>query len=132
MLKNIVRLSALGFIWARYKTVIISTCALFGYFWLVASLHRDYLEFAHLNDDISNIGLSFILKWLAFIVGVIIYLMFNGRNRQPKPVAIDPTPTPAEQENKDPFDNIRHKDKLRSAADLVIDKGSNPQAPTSK
>ena len=132
MLKNIVRLSALGFIWARYKTVIIAACALFGYFWLVASLHRDYLEFAHLNDDISNIGLSFILKWLAFIVGVIIYLMFNGRNRQPKPVAIDPTPTPAEQENKDPFDNIRHKDKLRSAADLVIDKGSNPQAPTSK
>lgn len=132
MLKNIVRLSALGFIWARYKTVIISTCALFGYFWLVASLHRDYLEFAHLNDDISYIGLSFILKWLAFIVGVIIYLMFNGRNRQPKSVAIDPAPTSAQQENKDPFDNIRHKDKLRSAADLVIDKGSNPQAPRPK
>lgn len=132
MLKNIVRLSALGFIWARYKTVIISTCALFGYFWLVANVHRDYLEFAHLNGDISYIGLSFILKWLAFIVGVIIYLMFNGRNRQPKPLAIDPAPTPAQQENKDPFDNIRHKDKLRSAADLVIDKGSNPQAPTSK
>ncbi len=136
MIKNLFRITVLGFIWKRYKIVIVSTIALFIYFWLVGMLHEDFVSYSDLNDDKQYVGLSFIIKWFAFVAGFIVYIALNSRhlNREVKPknnssvlserlegVSYGGKPS----EHEDPFDAIRKKGKLRSKADFIIEKNKN-------
>ena len=103
---------------------------LFFYLWLVGSIHRDYLSYAELQADQSLAGTSFVYKWAALISGVIVYLAYHtirrrsSFNSKKKPVNnLDPRST--EQTNTagpDPFAEIRLKEKLRSRAEMMIDK----------
>ena len=125
MIKNIFRLTALGYIWNRYKTAIISTAALFAHFWLVGAMHEDFVAFIGLNNYTEHLGLSFLVKWVAFILGFVVYLAVNGRKGKIKPVdgsSGDSSGLVAAKDGQDPFDTIRKKDKLRSAADFVVGK----------
>jgi|TARA_B110000908_G_C9869531_1_gene277699 hypothetical protein len=121
MMKGILRLTALSFIWTRYKTGIVSTAILFLYFWLVGELHQDFVEFAALNDDAKYLGVSFLVKWLGFVLGVVVYFLLSGRYRNQRRGGAS-SPDLCDQPGDDPFDAIRKKENLRSAADFVVDK----------
>jgi hypothetical protein len=121
MIKNLFRLTVLSYVWARYKFVITSTLLLFAYFWLVAEVHEDFVEFIGLNNDTQYLGVSFLVKWLALILGTLVYFALNGRRRRAS--AIARKPSQAEPETaEDPFESIRQKDRLRSAADFVVER----------
>lgn len=134
MFKQLFRLTVVTYVWKRYKAIIVSTVILFVFFWLVGQLHQDYLSYGNLNKDTQHIGLSFVIKWVAFIVGFIIYVFFNSwhakRASQSSNLpqdSVSTAPLAGDTSNlgvkdNDPFDEIRKKDKLRSKADMVIEK----------
>lgn len=137
MIKNLVHLTLLTVIWKKYRSMILSTLVLFGYFFLVSMLHEDYLNYTELNQEQQYLGLSFIVKWLAFLLGLLVYLSFNfgflWRKQEKKDGKPINTPrskphqgheqkdSPATASKSDPFADIRNRDKLRSRADFLIE-----------
>ena len=121
MIKNLFRLTVLSYVWTRYKFVITSTLLLFAYFWLVGEVHKDFVEFIGLNNDTEHLGVSFLVKWLALMLGVLVYFALNRRRRGSSATDSRPTQT-APETSEDPFEAIRTKDKLKSAADFVVER----------
>ena len=121
MIKNLFRLTVLSYVWTRYKFLISSTLLLFAYFWLVGEVHEDFVEFIGLNNDTQHLGVSFLVKWLALILGALLYIALNSRRRGS--TASTRKSTGAEPKtSEDPFESIRKKDKLKSAADFVVER----------
>ncbi|VUD64704.1 hypothetical protein TDB9533_03381 [Thalassocella blandensis] len=135
MFKQIFKLTVVSVVWKRYKAAIISTLALFIYYWLVEKLHEDYLHYISLQQSDSNIGFSFLLKWFFLASGLGLYLLFNFWRKRPvksplphldlkhKKKTNKQTPQSADStaDADDPFANIRKREKLRSKADFVIE-----------
>ena len=149
MFNKLLNVTLVGFLVNRYGAMIVSTLVLFGYFWVVGLIHRDYLDYLELQGSSQGVGLSFVIKWLAFIVGISLYWLFNSyirkkadrkRNKQsssslkaaglPADKSAKNTRASGEAELYDPFDEIRQKEKLRSRADFVIE--SKPQMSSKK
>ena len=140
MFNKLLNVTLVGFLVNRYGAMIVSTLVLFAYFWVVGLIHRDYLDYLELQGGSQGVGLSFVFKWLAFIVGIILYWLFNSyvrkkadrkRNTQSSSSlkaaglranksAVN-TQASADTEADDPFAEIRQKEKLRSRADIVIE-----------
>jgi hypothetical protein len=127
MLRNLVQLTLLSVFWRRYKSIILSTFVLFLYLWLIGKLHQDYVDYSELNNDHEYLALSFVIKWCAFILGIMIYLLLNSLFPRSKKLV----PTVAKKNQKtgsdqhavvDPFAEIRQRKKLRSRADFIIEK----------
>lgn len=140
MFNKLLKITVIGFIWTRYGRVIASTLMLFAYFWVVSLVHQDYLDYLKLQANAGGAGLSFILKWLAFIAGIVAFWIFNNRSwrksvRQSNegstfPVKPNASKLPSKKGGNsnvdvDPFESIRRKDKLRSRADLIIEKNDD-------
>ncbi|NNC98986.1 MAG: hypothetical protein HKN85_02270 [Gammaproteobacteria bacterium] len=135
MFKQIFRITFITLVWKQNKQLIVSTLILFGYLWLVGSLHADYLNYAELLEDQSVAGRSFVLKWAALAGGVLIYLGYHfvRGSRRRKIKAKEITRPGGEKEKiklmiesekagPDPFAGIRAKQHLRSRAEMMIDK----------
>ena len=138
MFNKLLKLTVAGLLWSRYGTMIVSTLLLFAWFWVVGMIHQDYLEYLALQETRGSVGLSFVLKWLAFIAGVAVYWLFNsfvirrtGRRREaagpqsgqaPGDAGKKRLPATGGPEQDDPFDAVRHKEKLRSKVDLLIER----------
>lgn len=151
MLTNLVKLTAVTFLWKKYKSTIVSTLVLIIYFSVVAVVHQDYLAYKELEGSSENLGLSFVLKWLAWLGGIVFYFLFDsigsnnklsgdklqsGKDRRNSKSSNDNkksnknnsnedkkgTPAIDTDNQQDPFSAIREKKKLRSKADLLIEK----------
>ena len=122
MFKQAFRLTFITFVWKKYKRIIVSTTVLFASLWLIGFIHNEYLEFAKVHND-SNLGLSFVLKWLALLGSVVIYLLYNymgsKKEKTSKKKMDEPIST---TDADDPFAEIRARKKLRSRAEMIIDK----------
>jgi len=134
MFKQIFRIAFVGLIWKQYKSVIISTTVLFAYLWLVGSVHEDYLNYAELQNDKSLAGRSFLLKWAALSSGVLLYIafhfLFRGSRKQENTTEFRDSNN-SKKSNKhlskkkdspDPFAAIREKNKLRTRAEIALEK----------
>ena len=129
---NLLKLSVLSYLWRRYKKTIILLPLLLLFFWIVGLAHDDYLAYAELQDNKQWIGVSFIVKWLALLVGVAIFVAAHLRDKAPReaPANIDidivdkvPSAEKEElfsQELNDSFSRIREKDTLNSKADVIL------------
>ncbi|MFT6407631.1 MAG: hypothetical protein ACJAQ6_001044, partial [Arenicella sp.] len=120
--KQIFRVAFITLIWKQYKALIVSTFLLVAYLLLVGSLHNDFLTHSQLQKDTSGSGISFVYKWLAYTVGIVLYFGFHAlRNSRPKKQALQQKAKQANKQAKhdseDPFASIREKDTLRSRAD---------------
>ena len=135
MIKNLLRITFVGFIWNRYGTMILSALVLFAYFWIVGKIHGDYLSYAQLHSQTGFVGVSFVVKWLAFLAGVIVYWLFNsvvrkrlirkGQERElpaSRPVTSAQPEALRENAEDDPFEEIRNREALRSKGDLLLEK----------
>ena len=142
MFKQIFRLTFVTFVWKQYKRIIVTTLLLFAYLWFVGFAHSEYLDFAA-QDENANRGASFLFKWVALLIGVSTYLLYHfvfmarkqhkeqaeekaKEEAKKKPnkttkIKVEP-PRPGEP---DPFAAIRTKDKLRSRAEMIIDKNQD-------
>lgn len=131
MLNNLLKMTALTLIWKKYRAGIVAVAVLIGYCWLVGVIHQDYLSYRALAGSDDTLGLSFVLKWLAWLAGFTVYLYYDNSpaNKRPEhPTAqradsISPATTDnVQRDEADPFAAIRNKKTLRSKADVVIDK----------
>lgn len=125
MFKQAFRLTFVVVIWKQYKRAIVSTALLFAYLWFVGFAHSEYLSFAELQPEETSIALSFFVKWFALILGVALYMGFHfftkTPNKKSKGNERAKLNAPSTDE-PDPFEQIRHKEKLRSRAEIIIDK----------
>ena len=140
MINNFLRLTLITYIWRKYKILIISTLLLLSYFWVVGKLHDDFIALSQLKKETQNLGLSFLLKWLAFLIGVIIYVFTNtwlkkphtrdGRNFFKSNPSNHQSNSSGSgkallrQPSQDPFSLIRQRKKLRSEGDFIIEKSA--------
>ncbi|NTS78578.1 hypothetical protein HR060_17175 [Catenovulum sp. SM1970] len=135
MFNKFLNLTLVHYIWRRYKTRIVSTVVFVGFCLLVNLLHQDYIQYSQLHSEKSDLGLSFIFKWGTLVLGFVVYCYLNrathakqnyqknenkGKQTENRMKLDD-----CEQQNHqkpDPFSALRTKEKLRSKADLLIDK----------
>ncbi|MFT4630551.1 MAG: hypothetical protein ACI9WC_001906 [Arenicella sp.] len=139
MFKQIFRITFVTLIWKQYKRAIASTLLLFAFLWLVGNVHQDYLVYAAEQNDEGLVGRSFLYKWLALVSGVLLYLSYHWlRSTSSKSVKeIQPkngyftknnssngkaNSLPDGDQGDDPFAELRNKNKLRSRAEILVDK----------
>lgn len=127
MFKQIFRLTFVTFIWKQYKRTIVSTIALLIFLWLVNFAHAEYLSFAEFQAGKTHIGLSFFIKWMLLILGVLIYLAYSLlRPKYRKKTGSIKKQRHESIAKEDPFALIREKKKLRSRADIMLEKQGKP------
>ena len=138
MWNNLLKLTVVSWIWNRYRRTIIALPLLLLYVWLVNLIHDDVIAYATLNNDPSWLGWTFFLKWLFVLLGVGVFVMIHISGRQVQPEELDSLKVkmqsePVSKTNKedaashtepasesDGFEAIRHKNKLRSRADFIL------------
>ena len=132
MFKQAFRLTFITFIWKQYKSVIVSTFFLFLFLWVVGFAHQEYLDFAQNNAEKSSVAGSFFIKWGAMLVGIFSYFAYHYFRSRKSPRAgvanfinagSGTESSEVDTDSKDdPFYHIRRKDKLRSRAEIMIEK----------
>lgn len=80
MFQQVVRWTFIITIWKKYKGQLLTTIGYLASLLLVSFVHQDYLEYLTASGEgRANVGLSFGLKWLAYItLTVCFYLIFTG------------------------------------------------------
>jgi len=143
MMNQLFRLTFVTFVWKKYKQLIVSILSLILLLWITEQVHQDFISYSQLNDDTTYLALSFIVKWVVFILlctGFIVINVSFGKSvvakKQPTSFFKDNViktkkrsfdKKDQEQKNEstqdiiDPFDAIRKKPHLRSKADVVLD-----------
>lgn len=135
-----------GLLWRQYKFLIGSLVVLIVSMIIVSQIHTDYIAYVKTSGESANIGMSFIVKWLSWIGLIISFLYANhiANKRKEKIKAQQPSKSLKQilsfksktdpsakktdavkltrESGDDPFEHLRTKEKLRSYADLIIDK----------
>jgi len=123
--KQVFRVAFVALIWKQYKAAIISTLLLIVYLLLVKNIHADILLAKTQSGTQAHIGLSIVIKWLAYALGVLAYLGFHivrglrprKKTRQEKAKEASLAVTTGDA--NDPFSAILERKKLRSKADFL-------------
>ncbi|MEO0442379.1 MAG: hypothetical protein AAFZ92_01365 [Pseudomonadota bacterium] len=131
MWNNLLKLTLASYVWKRYRRTLIALPVLLIYFWLVNLIHNDYLAYAELDDSQMGVGLSFVIKWVLVFIGFIIFIIIHftggsrnsGEHKQVQP-GDQGYGTGASASHADASDAIRQKQKLRSRADMILEKNS--------
>lgn len=117
--------SALLWLRPRWRGLL----ALAGFVVLVHLLHGEYLRYVELSQNQSFLVWSYVIKWLALIIGVSVYVLFafpstNARARdKPDPAKTSPERKPVPPPD-DGFDFLRRKKQLEGRAEKVLSQKS--------
>ncbi|MBX2858214.1 MAG: hypothetical protein KTR17_06095 [Cellvibrionaceae bacterium] len=136
MFKFLAKSAVFSLIWTRYRKMIVSTAFLFGSYFIIALMHRDYLSYAKLSQANADIALSYAVKWAALLTVSGIYYWLNIHKNLGKSTAkatvnsgSDKRKPPKQSSGdgsraiaRDPFAEIRRKDKLSSKAEQILKK----------
>ena len=129
MWNNLLKITLVSYIWKRYRRTLIALPLLLLYFWLINLIHHDYLAYSELNDSQVGIGISFVIKWILIFIGIFIFVFihFANGNRSARTDGTNGGPSIKPDKldtasSSDAFDAIRKKDKLRSKAEVILDK----------
>jgi hypothetical protein len=109
------------FIWKKYRRIIVSTVLLFTFFWLVNFAHTEFLSFSQLQEQQTDVSMSFFIKWLCLTIGFIIYWIFISWKSKK---IVKEIHNIHDNNEADPFAVIRNKDKLRTRSEIMIEKNT--------
>jgi uncharacterized membrane-anchored protein YitT (DUF2179 family) len=76
-MNKIINIILSGLLWRKYKFFILSLILLIAFIFVVGQVHVDYLRFNDRQDNPTNIGLSFAVKWAVWAVSIIVFLVSN-------------------------------------------------------
>lgn len=133
MWNSLLKISVISYIWKRYKRTLISLPLLLVYFWLISLIHQDFLTFVELNDTKQWIGLSFLVKWVFVLLGIVVFIIFHLKDNQSENsnsyTQFEKKPSnkktdASNAQDSDPFQTIRQKETLSSKAEKIIQKKS--------
>ncbi len=116
-------------IFKRYRRPIVSTLVLFLAYFLIATVHGDYVDYAVTAEDRQYLWLSFVLKWALLLGVTAVYYFYNMAGLRPRaekppapakapPLSAEPSPDSA----VDPFAEIRRKPTLKSRGEQLLEK----------
>lgn len=115
-------------VFKRYRRPIVSTLVLFLGYFLIATVHGDYVDYAVTADDRRYLWLSFVLKWTLLLAVTAVYYFYNMAGLRPRgdqPPAPQKSPAtrtePSPGSAVDPFAEIRRKEKLKSRGEHLLD-----------
>jgi len=123
MLKPLFKITFVTLVWKKYKQIIISTLLLFLFMWLASKIHQDYLEYSELRNN-TEVGWSFIVKWLTLASGIIVYVFYHSWRTSSSSKKTNSKNQKAAADKHDPFASLRTKGRLRSKADFIIEKNN--------
>jgi len=132
MIQFLAKSAFIAIAWKKYSTTIISTVVVLVYFFVVSKLHEDFVNYSSLVLDNQYLGISFVVKWIAWLFGAILYLFmgfsyFNKSQikRTFNNITIHSSKTDKERIQKhesNPFEEISKRGKLRSKSDFILEK----------
>lgn len=127
MLRPLVKITLVHLLWRNYKPVLLATLFAVIGFVVVSLIHSDYVQYAQDIPGDKDLGLSFIIKWTCYFAIIVAWLavcFHSGKQKkQAETIKISAQKAPIyEHPEDDPFNIIRHKDTLKSRADLVLEK----------
>ena len=133
MWNNLFKLTVVSYIWKRYRHTLIAIPVLLIYLWLVNLIHYDVIAYAKLQNQTGWLGWTFLVKWVFILLGIAVFVAVHANGRQARPEdnkgsieSSGSTGSAKGAEPTDAFDAIRKKDKLRSKADVILEKKSKP------
>jgi hypothetical protein len=123
-------------IWRRYRRTIVSTLALFVSYFLISLFHDDYVDYTVSAGDTHFLWRSYLIKWGVLIGVTVTYYLYNAyafRSRRAdnlSPPAADKNRreqrvkenVPPNDDEADPFAEIRHKKRLKSRGDIAVER----------
>ncbi|AWL10921.1 hypothetical protein HMF8227_00424 [Saliniradius amylolyticus] len=133
MFKPVLRLTLITFVWRRYKRNILITLAAFIATVLVTIIHSDYLAYLNQTGQTANIGWSFVVKWLLYLLIIALWIATLSLHKTSRsttfkrPSHSEIRDTASRRKEKgpsqgdDPFAHIRNKKQLHSRGDQVIE-----------
>lgn len=151
MWNKLINIVLSGLLWRRYKFLIVSLLVLLLSVWVSGRIHLDYIEFAKTAEQSDFLGWSFLIKWAVWIGLFIVFFVVNNwyNKRKEKQQIIEESKSsvisqfltkkrPASnkasgtehvstEHQSDPFAHLREKEKLRSYAEVIIDKHQSKQ-----
>jgi len=115
--------SALLWLRPRWRGLL----ALAAFVGLVHVLHGEYLRYVELSQNQSFLVWSYVIKWLALIVGVSVYVLFafpsaGTRDREKSDNAQTARQLQTGLREDDGFDFLRNKKQLEGRAEKVLAK----------
>lgn len=129
MFRFLAKSALVTLVFKRYRRPIVSTVVLFLSYFLISTIHSDYVNYAVTSDDRQFLWLSFLLKWALLLGTTLIYYFYNTaglRSREGELSLPDDVSTPMPPKRQpgvaDPFAHIRNKEKLESRGDKLLNK----------
>lgn len=133
MLKSLSKLTIFALLWQRYKSHAKPLLVFLAVLGMIFFAHAEFLSYSEAAQDNRYIGVSFLIKWLAVLITVAVYMLMtpnvdNTMKGKNKITAKEP-PFRVEQSKQltDPFATIRTKNTLKSKADFVIEGKQHPE-----
>jgi len=130
--KQVFRIAFVTLIWKQYKAWIVSTILLLISLYLIGQIHADFLHHWELQEDNSQTGKSFIIKWVAYIGCILLYCLYHflrPKKNTPSSKKQDKAKQKALKtelesltDDEDPFSSIRTREKLRSRSDFILER----------
>jgi hypothetical protein len=117
----------IAILWRRYKRLIVAVALLFASYYLISALHEDYLDYVKNSGNDGQLGLSYLVKWLALLLATIAFyfLILTQKNEDKTENKLENLEAKSKKQSSrtepDPFAAIRHKEKLRGEADQFLD-----------
>ncbi len=126
MLNQLLKITLWASLWLWLKPRWRGLLALVSFVVVVHIAHSEYLGFVELSGERAFLAWSYVVKWVALIFAVLLYLGFSLRSPAQSGTAQVRTKGRLSGDKNtgedDGFDFLRGKAELRSEADLVIDR----------
>ena len=76
-MSKIINILLSGLLWKRYKFLIVSLLMTIICMVIIGQVHADYIAFQNIKGDTTFLGMSFVIKWLAWMA---VFVAFLGAN----------------------------------------------------
>ncbi len=121
MLNRLITAGLLYTFWKKQKVTIIYTAIFITALVLTGWIHDDYLVYAA-SSDVTT-GLSFLIKWIAYLlcIGTYLTLMFRLIDKRTGIITESSSKHDVADDSEDAiFDDIKKKDKLVTKAESIL------------
>ena len=124
MFSGISRIAVFAVLYRLVKPRLIGLSASIGFILLTGIIHGEYLSYVSKTSSNEYILMSFLIKWSAFILTVLVYLITVELpiRRRKKRIHNLNSRNISDKKDDDGFDTIRKKDKLLTTAEKLLKK----------
>jgi len=127
MLNQILKFTVITSVWLWLKPRWRALLAFVVSIILITIAHREYLNYVGISGNQGFLVWSYILKWSALLVCIIVYLLvsawgISSKTSAPAKSVTEPVrPVPRVEGQDDGFDFIRRKKRLNSQAEKLLE-----------